>query len=101
VLELYDIADGKTAFGDGDPQIVFCMDEFGPLSLLSRPGKQWAPAATKAAKGSDRAPRRRRRRGDLHACSGRPASDGANLQLRWDGGGPGETLGIIPGRLRA
>lgn len=29
VLELYDIADGKTAPGDGDPQIVFCMDEFG------------------------------------------------------------------------
>jgi hypothetical protein len=24
VLELYDIADGKTAPGDGDPQIVFC-----------------------------------------------------------------------------
>jgi transposase len=62
VLELYDVADGKTAPGDGDPQIVFCMDEFGPLSLLPRPGKQWAPAATKAAKGSDRAPRRRRRR---------------------------------------
>jgi hypothetical protein len=58
VLELYDIADGKTAPGEGDPQIVFCMDEFGPLSLLPRPGKQWAPAATKAAKGSDRAPRR-------------------------------------------
>ena len=62
VLELYDIADGKTAPGDGDPQIVLCMDEFGPLSLLPGPGKQWAPSATKTAKGSDRAPRRRRRR---------------------------------------
>ena len=40
MLELYDIADGKTAPGDGDPQIVFCMDEFGPLNLLPRPGKQ-------------------------------------------------------------
>jgi transposase len=56
VLELYHIADGKTAPGDGDPQIVFCMDEFGPLNLLPRPGKQWAPAATKAAK--DRTGRR-------------------------------------------
>ena len=39
VLELYDIADGKTAPGDGDPQIVFCMDEFGPLSLLPPTGQ--------------------------------------------------------------
>ena len=70
VLELYDIADGKTAPGDGDPQIVFCMDEFGPLSLLPRPGKQWAPAATKAAKGSDRAPRRRRRRATYTRAQG-------------------------------
>jgi transposase len=70
VLELYDIADGKTAPGEGDPQIVFCMDEFGPLSLLPRPGKQWAPAATKAAKGSDRAPRRRRRRATYTRAQG-------------------------------
>jgi len=39
VLELYDIADGKTAPGDGDPQIVFCMDEFGPLNLLAPTGQ--------------------------------------------------------------
>ncbi len=46
VLELYDIADGKTAPGPGDPTVVFCMDEFGPLNLQPHPGKQWAPAAT-------------------------------------------------------
>jgi transposase len=62
VLELYDIADGKVAPGDGDPEIVFCVDEFGPLNLLPRPGKQWAPSATKATKGSGGVSRRRRRR---------------------------------------
>ena len=31
VLELYRIADGKQAPGEGDPSVVFCMDEFGPL----------------------------------------------------------------------
>ncbi len=60
VLELYDIADGKTAPGPGDPTVVFCMDEFGPLNLQPHPGKQWAPAAT--GKGEQDAPRRRRRR---------------------------------------
>jgi hypothetical protein len=60
VLELYDIADGKTPPGLGDPTVVFCMDEFGPLNLQPHPGKQWAPVA--AGKGDPDAPRRRRRR---------------------------------------
>ena len=47
VLELYDIADGKAKPGKGDPTVVFCMDEFGPLNLLPRPGRQWAPVARK------------------------------------------------------
>ena len=42
VLELYEIADGK-ATEKSDPGVVICMDEFGPLNLLPRPGKQWAP----------------------------------------------------------
>ena len=65
VLELYDIADGKAEPGDGDPTVVICLDEFGPLNLLPRPGRQWAPVATKTGKGSGRdgeGPRRRRRR---------------------------------------
>jgi transposase len=62
VLELYDIADGKAVPGDSDPTVVICMDEFGPLNLLPRPGKQWAPSAIKAAKGSGGSPRRSRRR---------------------------------------
>lgn len=60
VLELYDIADGKAKPKRGDPTVVFCMDEFGPLNLQPHPGKQWAPIA--AGKGDTRSPRRRRRR---------------------------------------
>lgn len=60
VLELYAIADGKKRAGEGDPQVVICMDEFGPLNLQPHPGKQWALAAVGA--GSQARPRRRRRR---------------------------------------
>ena len=60
VLELYDIADGKAPPGPGDPTVVICMDEFGPLNLQPHPGKQWAPVA--AGKGDPDAPRRRRMR---------------------------------------
>ena len=62
VLELNEIADGKARANEGDPTVVICIDEFGPLNLLPRPGKQWAPVADKttALKGDD--PRRRRRR---------------------------------------
>ena len=61
VLELYDIADGKAKPKKGDPSVVICMDEFGPLNLLPRPGKQWAPMIVKG-EGSTTGPRRRRRR---------------------------------------
>ena len=60
VLELYAIADGKTAPAPGDPTVVICMDEFGPLNLQPHPGRQWAPAAT--GHGDPNEPRRRRRR---------------------------------------
>lgn len=60
ILELYAIADGQTPPGPGDPTVVICMDEFGPLNLQPRPGRQWAPAAT--GRGTPGAPRRRRRR---------------------------------------
>jgi transposase len=60
VLELYEIADGKAKPKRGDPTVVICMDEFGPLNLLPRPGKQWAPMIVEG--GSREEPRRRRRR---------------------------------------
>jgi transposase len=62
VLELYDIADGKSKPGEGDPSVVICMDEFGPLNLFPRPGKQWAPVVPRHDTGTPAAPRRRRRR---------------------------------------
>ena len=60
VWELYAIADGTASPGPGDPAIVFCVDEFGPLNLQPHPGKQWAPVAT--GRGDPAHPRRRRRR---------------------------------------
>jgi transposase len=70
VLELYDIAEAKAAPGPGDPTVVFSVDEFGPLNLLPRPGKQWAPVVRRAAKGSTSAPRRRRLRATYHRTKG-------------------------------
>ena len=61
VLELYDIADGKSKPKRSDPTVVICMDEFGPLNLLPRPGKQWAPMIA-TGESSTAGPRRRRRR---------------------------------------
>ncbi len=60
ILELYAIADGTARSKKGDPTVVICMDEFGPLNLQPHPGKQWAPVAT--GKGDQATPRRRRRR---------------------------------------
>jgi len=39
VLELYEIADGNSKPKKGHPTVVICMDEFGPLNPLPRPGK--------------------------------------------------------------
>lgn len=69
VLELYEIADGKTEPGLGDPMVVLCMDEFGPLNLLPRPGRQWAPVAVKGG-GDTETPRRRRRRATYNRNDG-------------------------------
>lgn len=44
ILELYAIADGLAEPGPGDPSVVVCLDEFGPLNLQPQPGgKAWAP----------------------------------------------------------
>jgi transposase len=70
VLELYDIAEGKAEPGVGDPTVVFSMDEFGPLNLLPRPGKQWAPVVRRGSKGSTGSPRRRRIRATYKRTQG-------------------------------
>ena len=60
ILELYAIADGNAEPGKGDPTVVICFDEFGPLNLQPHPGKQWAPVAP--PRDGRQASRRRRRR---------------------------------------
>ncbi|WTP19765.1 helix-turn-helix domain-containing protein [Streptomyces sp. NBC_00203] len=39
---LYAIADGEVIPEDGEPEVVFCLDEFGPLNLQPHSGRQWA-----------------------------------------------------------
>ena len=60
VLELYAIADGKRPAGEGDPDVVICMDEFGPLNRQPPPGGLWGGVAV--GPGDHARPRRRRRR---------------------------------------
>ncbi|MFB9574196.1 IS630 family transposase [Streptomyces yanii] len=60
VEHLYAIADGEVIPEDGEPEVIFCMDEFGPLNLMPHPGRQWAEQGGKH-KNPDREPRRRRR----------------------------------------
>jgi hypothetical protein len=60
IEHLYAIADREAVPEDGDPGVIFCLDEFGPLNLQPRPGRQWAAAGGKG-KEPGRAPRRRLR----------------------------------------
>jgi len=60
VEHLYALADRTADRGPGDPEVIFCLDEFGPLNLQPHPGRQWAAVSGKH-KEPGRAPRRRRR----------------------------------------
>jgi transposase len=60
VEHLYAIADGEVLPDDGEPSMIFCVDEFGPLNLQPRPGKQWTDVGDKR-KDTERAPRPRMR----------------------------------------
>lgn len=64
VLHLYDVACGKAHRQPGDPDVVICMDEFGPLNLQPHPGKQWT------VKGGRGVAARRRRRATYTRTSG-------------------------------
>jgi hypothetical protein len=48
------LMDGTVDVGDGDLDVVICVDEFGPLNLQPHPGRQWALAG-----GGGPIPRRR------------------------------------------
>ncbi len=60
VEHLYAIADGEVSPEAGEPEVIFCVDEFGPLNLQPRPGRPWAAVSGKG-KEPGRAPRRRMR----------------------------------------
>ncbi|MBE1587327.1 transposase [Nonomuraea angiospora] len=60
VEHLYAIADGEVMPEEGEPEVVFCLDEFGPPNLQSRPGRQWAERGGRHEE-PGREPRPRRR----------------------------------------
>lgn len=60
VEHLYATADGQVIPDDGEPEVVFCLDEFGSLNLQPHPGRQWTERGGRR-KDPDRAPRPRRR----------------------------------------
>jgi transposase len=60
VEHLYAIADGEVIPEEGEPKVVFCMDEFGPLNLQPHPGRHWAERGGKH-KDPTREPRPKRR----------------------------------------
>ena len=60
VEHLYAIADGEVVPEDGEPDVIFRMDEFGLLNLTPHPGRQWAERGGKY-KDTSREPCRRRR----------------------------------------
>lgn len=64
ILHLYDLADSKAPKAKDDPDVVVCMDEFGPLNLQPHPGKQWA------VKGGEGVAARRRRRATYTRAGG-------------------------------
>ncbi len=61
-------ASAGAADGPGDPEAVFCMDEFGPLNLQPRPGHLWARRAGAAR--DPGGPPRPRRRATCHRTGG-------------------------------
>src|SRR6476619_6042375 len=60
IEHLYAIADCEVIPEPGEPEVIFCVDEFGPLNLQPHPGRQWAAVSGKN-KEPGRKPRPRRR----------------------------------------
>jgi transposase len=58
VEHLYAIADREVIPDAGEPEVIFCLDEFGPLNLQPRPGRHWAAISGKS-KEPGRGPRPR------------------------------------------
>jgi hypothetical protein len=60
VEHLYAIADREVTPEAGEPEVIYCVDEFGPLNLQPRSGRQWVAVSGKS-KEPGRAPRPRMR----------------------------------------
>jgi hypothetical protein len=60
IEHLYAIAGGEVVPDPDEPQVIFCLDEFGPVNVQPHPGRQWAERGGKH-KDPNREPRRRRR----------------------------------------
>jgi hypothetical protein len=60
VEHLYAIAGDEVIPEEDEPEVIFCLDEFGPLNLQPHPGGQWAERGGKH-KEPGREPRPRRR----------------------------------------
>lgn len=65
---LYAIADGEVMPEFGEPEVIFCVDEFGPLNLQPHPGRQWTDRGGRHNRGPHR--RRPRRRATYTRTSG-------------------------------
>ena len=50
VEHLYAIVGGEVIPEPGEPEIVFCVEEFGPLNLQPWPGRHWAAVRGKGRK---------------------------------------------------
>ncbi len=98
---LYAIADGEVIPEDGETEVVFCLDEFGPLNLQPHPGRQWAERGGRY-KDPERKPRSRRRatctrppRGPAPLRRLRPRQ-GQALRPHQENQEPVEVPGVLP-----
>ena len=101
VEHLYAIADGEVIAEDGEPEVVFCLDEFGPLNLQPHPGRQWAERGGQAQGSRPRAPAPPA--GDLHPPARGPApvrrlrpGQGQALRPHQEDQEPVEVPGVLP-----
>ena len=78
VEQLYAIADREAVPADGDPEIVFCVDEFGPLNLQPRPGGSGPRSAARA-----KSPAGRRGRGCARPTPAQPGSGTCSPPMSW------------------
>jgi hypothetical protein len=69
IEHLYAIADREVIPEAGEPEVIFCVDWFGPLNLQPRPGRQSAAIGGKN-KEPGRAPRPRMREPPIPARRG-------------------------------